>query len=423
MVMESKGEKIAGSDEGARLTQPSVNPPTRRSRFPLMLGATVLAVLLIVGTVLVVALLRGSGDSPDETLRKAQEAQEAGDYAEASEQFEKILDGDPGNVEALAGLLGIAGEQVEAWNFGHAITAFEKVLEADPDNVEALKGIGEVHESQEDWQQAIDWYEKWLQVAPDDAAALLALGWGEYRLEHYVDAEAYFKRAREVMPDNLSSFLGLGRVYFAEGDYVQSLGFAEKAAELAPDGSVEQDQVMQLLKELAWVSLDTQRLLTSSRRYAEQGNDAALQQINQWIVEQIRHPRDMNLGDRIRFLGYELQDLSGGQVQIDLYFQGLAPMNADYEVWMHARVNDEEIDLLPPERQPYGFVNWGHKVGYPTSQWVEGAIYLDRIVRQVAPGGYHLIFGVWLPEQETRLATADDPIGAVDLGWHAVGGE
>jgi hypothetical protein len=126
----------------------------------------------------------------------------------------------------------------------------------------------------------------------------------------------------------------------------------------------------------------------------------------------------------VRFVGYEIQTLKDSQVQIDLYFQAVVPIGADYAVWLHAQVHEEDVDLLPKDRQEYGFVNLGHPMSYPTSRWTEGAIYRDRIVRDLALAEYRLVFGVWLPDVKTRLATPDDPEkGTIDLGWHFIGGE
>ena len=93
-------------------------------------------------------------------------------------------------------------------------------------------------------------------------------------------------------------------------------------------------------------------------------------------------------------------------------------MDEDFTLWLHAYVDEEDIALLPADRQEHGYANWGHPTSYPTSQWMEGVIYRSRTIQDTAPVSYQLIFGVWSPEGETRLATVDDPKGAVDLGWH-----
>jgi hypothetical protein len=158
--------------------------------------------------------------------------------------------------------------------------------------------------------------------------------------------------------------------------------------------------------------------------YGAQGASQRLSEINSRLLSLVPNRQDVPIGELMRFIGYEIQTLKDGQVQVDLYFQAIATMDADYTVWLHARVREEDIALLPPERQEYGFVGGGYPMSYPTSRWVEGAIYRGKTMRDLAPGEYNFIFGVWLPDSETRLTTPDDPEkGAVDLGWHRVGGE
>jgi tetratricopeptide (TPR) repeat protein len=337
------------------------------------------------------------------------------------EAFTRILERDPGNVEATEGLLEAADGLSQAGQLDAAIAAYETVWRARPEEARALQGLGQAYEAKGDWGGAAGWYERWVQAAPDNLDALLASGWAEYKLEHYDNAVAQFSRVSELAPDQPTGFLGLGRVYLAQGDYANSLKNAELSLKLASEGSLEQDQAIQLLKDLAEADSDAGPLLVLSEWYAGRGDSAALQEINQRILERVPYPVDVNLGNRIRFLGYEFRELSDGQVQIDLYFQATTALDADYALWLHTYVYEDDVVLLPPERQQYGFDNWGHPMSYPTSQWVEGAIYRDRTVREVAPGEYHFRFGVWLPDSETYLTTPDDPEkGAIDLGWQLV---
>jgi len=357
----------------------------------------------------------------EETLADAQAALAAGNYDEAVTTFQEVLEEDADNVEAIEGLLEAADHLAQAGQFDGAIAAYETVRQVKPGEIQALRGLGQAYEAQEQWQQAATWYEKWVQVEPDNPDALLALGWAEYRLAHYESALAQFSRASGVAPDEPAAFVGMGRACLGLGDYDGSLESAERALELAPDGSPEQDQAVQLLEDLVEADLDAEPLLALSDWYAGQGDEAALQQVNQRILEQVPHPMDVTLGDQIRFLGYEFRDLPDGQVQVDLYFQTLAQMDADYTVWLHASVYEEDIALLPQERQQHGFANWDHRTSQPTSRWVEGAIYRDRTVRDAAPGEYRFQFGLYLRDSGTRLTTPDDPNGVINLGWQLIG--
>jgi tetratricopeptide (TPR) repeat protein len=407
-------------------TPAPVPAPARRSRWPLILGAVAvgLGVLLILAVVGVLVLgienpLTGIQVARD--LKDAQAALDVGDYAGAAEGFGQVLETDPEHAEATDGLLEAADNLAQAGQFDDAIGAYDRVWQVRPDEIQALRGLGQAYAAQGEWNEAASWYEKWVQVTPDDSDALLALGWAEYRLERYESAVAQFSRARELAPDQPAIWLGLGRAYLAQGDYSSSLESAEQALDLAPDGSSEQDQAVQIIEELAEADSGLGPWLALSDWYAGQGNEAELQRVNGRIMEQIPRSMDVTLGDQIRLLGYEIRDLPDNQVRVDLYFQAAAFMEADYAIWLHNYVHKEDVALLPPDRQQYGFVGGGYRTPRPTSQWFERAIYQGSAVRDLAAGDYRFVFGLWLPDPETRLATPDDPKGAVDLGWHLVG--
>ena len=111
-------------------------------------------------------------------------------------------------------------------------------------------------------------------------------------------------------------------------------------------------------------------------------------------------------GDVLRLLGYSLSsDVStpGGVLGLSLYWQALAPVRADYTVFVH---------LLAPDDQIWGQGDGPPLAGYyPTSLWDPGEIVVDE--RQVniaanAPAGtYRLAVGLYLLPSGRRLATDD----------------
>jgi len=221
----------------------------------------------------------------------------------------------------------------------------------------------------DDPKGAVDLGWQLVGAAEVDARVLSGRGWRKLENDELEGAQEDFEAALAKEPDNLDGLLGVGMVYGAQGE-------SERLSEVS-------DRLLPL----------------------------------------VPNRQDVPLGDVIRFIGYDVQTLSNGQVQVDFYFQAMAAMDADYKTWLRVHVHEEDIALLPSERQQYGFANWPHYMSYPTSRWVEGAIYRDRMVRDLAFGEYHFVFGLWLPDSETYLATPDSPKGTIDLGWHLVGGE
>jgi tetratricopeptide (TPR) repeat protein len=117
----------------------------------------------------------------------------------------------------------------------------------------------------------------------------------------------------------------------------------------------------------------------------------------------------------LRVIGYRFRTLDP-VIMIQTYFEVLSPISKDYVIWMHGHVTDTTI--LPPGRQQYGFDNFDHRPGLPTSQWPTGEIYRHSYAIHANPGEYRLSFGFWLPEGY-RLETQSGDTG-IDIGWHEI---
>jgi 4-amino-4-deoxy-L-arabinose transferase-like glycosyltransferase len=112
------------------------------------------------------------------------------------------------------------------------------------------------------------------------------------------------------------------------------------------------------------------------------------------------------LGDRVRFLGYDLDAESvhpGGEVSLTLYWQALRPMELSYSVFTH---------LLGPSNQIVGQKDGVPQDGaYPTTLWRPGEVVVDRysfvVNPDVPPGSYPPEIGMYRPETGVRLPVLD----------------
>ncbi len=108
----------------------------------------------------------------------------------------------------------------------------------------------------------------------------------------------------------------------------------------------------------------------------------------------------------MRLLGYDLPagPLHPGQAApLTLYWQVLAPVGDDYQVFVHLAAADETL-----AGQGDGPPLMGQ---YPTSYWGAGEILTDARTLQVAadaaPGEYRLWAGFYRLEDGTRLPALD----------------
>jgi hypothetical protein len=129
-----------------------------------------------------------------------------------------------------------------------------------------------------------------------------------------------------------------------------------------------------------------------------------------------QHSLEVNLGDKVRLLGYDLtaESYEPGQViGLTLYWQALMAMEEDYTVFTH---------LLGPYNPLANGPTWGGHDSppgggtYPTTVWEAGEIVIDEYrmpIQADAPlGEYQLEVGMYHLATMERLPVLDDS-GAV----------
>jgi len=127
----------------------------------------------------------------------------------------------------------------------------------------------------------------------------------------------------------------------------------------------------------------------------------------QFIVPTIQHPLEMNLGNKVELLGYDLDRTStrpGDSLRLTLYWRALTEMDASYTVFTH---------LLDGESRIWGQKDNVPQAGtYPTTLWVEGEVVADQyeiVVKPDAPPGQYVTeVGMYLPQSGQRLPVLDE---------------
>lgn len=113
------------------------------------------------------------------------------------------------------------------------------------------------------------------------------------------------------------------------------------------------------------------------------------------------HEMRVDFGGVIRLLGYSLSR-TGGALQVNLYWQSLAPTSEDVTTFAH---------LLDESNKIVAQADWPPGNGqYPTSLWDTGEIIANRIdipLAEAPAGPYRLIIGLYNPVTGRRLPTGD----------------
>jgi hypothetical protein len=123
------------------------------------------------------------------------------------------------------------------------------------------------------------------------------------------------------------------------------------------------------------------------------------------------HPLEVNLGGKVRLLGYNIQSgfRPGDGIHLTLFWQALEEMDKDYTVFTH--LTDAKGHI------------WGQKDNPPvdgfylTTGWEAGEIVRDQydilISPDAPPGEVQIEVGMYLAETGKRLPVVDPHIGQV----------
>ena len=168
-----------------------------------------------------------------------------GDYKKATESFEKAVAASPED-SSLALWLGRAyGRRAETaspftamGNAGKARQFFEKAVELDPHNIEALNDLFEYY------LEAPGFLGGGLDKAVATAEKIKALDeveghWAQARLaekkKEYSSAEEQLRRAAELAPQQVGRVLDLARFFSKQGRYQEADQTFQRAEKLAPN--------------------------------------------------------------------------------------------------------------------------------------------------------------------------------------------
>ena len=129
-------------------------------------------------------------------------------------------------------------------------------------------------------------------------------------------------------------------------------------------------------------------------------------------VPPIQHPLEINLGDQVELMGYDLNTTelnAGDTLALTLYWKALAEMDTSYTVFVHILDAENKIigqrDSLPGNGT------------LPTTGWLTGEIIVDQyeipIQPDVQPGQHVIEVGMYQAETGQRLPVIDQKVQTV----------
>lgn len=135
--------------------------------------------------------------------------------------------------------------------------------------------------------------------------------------------------------------------------------------------------------------LPVRRFWLLEREFFDLSSLRIVQRERRFETPSIQHPRVANLGDRVGFLGYDLEETTvapGGTLHLTLHWRCERRMETSYTVFTHLLDGESRI--------------WGQRDSIPaggtrpTTGWIEGEIIADRYeipVKPETPGGEYVL--------------------------------
>jgi tetratricopeptide (TPR) repeat protein len=202
-----------------------------------------------------------------------------GDYKKATDSLEKAVSADPANSGYELWLGRAFGRRAETSSpftaASHAVKArqhFEKAVQLDPRNMEALSDLFEYYLEAPGFMgggldKAAGIARKMADIDPAEGH------WAEARLaernKEYRSAEQHFQRAAEMAPQQVGRLIDLARFFGRQGRYQESEQSLQRAEKIAPNSP-------QILYARADLYIQQGRNLETARRLLKQYLDAPL---------------------------------------------------------------------------------------------------------------------------------------------------
>lgn len=129
----------------------------------------------------------------------------------------EALNADSPRVRMTAGLM----HQIQG-DYAKALEDYQRVQEIEPGNIDSLLGSGLAYESQGMPEAAITNYRQAISLDPRNYKPYEYLGALEYYRGHYAEAEDWYKKDIESAPDRIDAYGTLAGVYTAQCKYTEA---------------------------------------------------------------------------------------------------------------------------------------------------------------------------------------------------------
>ena len=202
----------------------------------------------------------------DALILQARQTSWQGNYDEAIAIYQRLIDENPKDIEAMLGLAAVLSWQkkyqessavyqkvrdlrpdlpdgelglnrLKAWQGEHA--AAEENLKAlhskFPERFDILMLLGQVTAWQKKYQASVEYYKKALSIHPENPEAIKGLATTYKWMKNTKDGIKLYAKILEKDPSNIDALMGTGILYSQDGKNEEAIVYLEKARDIAPD--------------------------------------------------------------------------------------------------------------------------------------------------------------------------------------------
>ena len=167
-------------------------------------------------------------------LRLAQEYHRNKHYTAAVDEYEKVLDIDPGNVDVHRQFIRACVDG----NMGTiAIEKYEMKRALDPNNAIPYHAMGYCYHKMGQYDMAIEHFEKAIEIDRHLLGSYVCLGDIYSYQKKFAKAEEIVKRALQLDQNCVAAHVALGSIYAGQSRYEKAIVEFNIVRELEPDGS------------------------------------------------------------------------------------------------------------------------------------------------------------------------------------------
>ena len=158
--------------------------------------------------------------------------QRMGNVREAEDIYRSVLMKDPGNVDALRLMAGIA---MRARQWGDAEMLLERALEIAPDFYQGWMDLGIARQEQDKTDDALEAYQHVIRLEPKQPHGYVSVGTVQAMSGEHDEAMRHFEKALEVEPSSFGALSGMGHVLKTIGDQDNAIARYRECIRHNPD--------------------------------------------------------------------------------------------------------------------------------------------------------------------------------------------